>query len=767
MVTFELLLAKPIKDGRLNENAALLSHSLHTAEVFTTIFGNEKQPTRQGEKWMCFFKSDKRSIEFFRLMPLVCYLHDIGKANSGFQEAVRGKPDAQVIRHEHLSGLLLWLPEFCQWFQETELNHLAVISAIIGHHFRAKFEEFGELLNIDRQSFTLNLQQINSIYATTENIKGIRLPVLHTCQDQWCLENRTGWFNYSDLVKSLKNALYKYRRHLNRDDMENRLLMAMRSALIVSDSAASGLVREGKDIRRWLNSAFDHSQVLHGSAIAEKIINPRIIEIRRKKEFVWKDFQLSVDSLPAQTLMLASCGSGKTMAAWRWIKARADEHPSARVIFLYPTRGTSTEGFRDYVSWAPETDAALLHGTSEFELDGMFDDVLDIRTGKEFIKEDRLFALCFWQRRIFSATVDQFLGFMQNIYRSVCLLPLLSDSIIVIDEVHSFDQSLFSALKRFLQTFDIPVLCMTASLPKNRQDDLKQCGLMMYPADKDQFEDLQKSASILRYDVREIKSEDEAREIAIKSFSEGQKVLWVVNAIKRCQALSMALKALCYHSRFKLIDRRLHHDNVITAFQANNAVLAVTTQVCEMSLDMDADLLITEIAPVTSLIQRMGRCNRNAQPGQNKTGSVYIYSPENINPYSAEDMRGSIEFCRHIAGKKVSQSYLEELLEKFGPIEVEPEKYASFLECGPWAASGEKPLRDENDFTVQAVLDTDIDEFLRMKEAGKSTAGLIIPIPKQFAQYDSRIGACMAAPGSRYSSDYGFLGNLAGEIKNE
>ena len=39
----------------------------------------------------------------------------------------------------------------------------------------------------------------------------------------------------------------------------------------------------------------------------------------------------------------------------------------------------------------------------------------------------RLYALGFWTRRIFSATVDQFLSFLQYGYGSVCLLPLLAD----------------------------------------------------------------------------------------------------------------------------------------------------------------------------------------------------------------------------------------------------------------------------------------------------------------------------------------------------
>jgi CRISPR-associated endonuclease/helicase Cas3 len=55
------------------------------------------------------------------------------------------------------------------------------------------------------------------------------------------------------------------------------------------------------------------------------------------------------------------------------------------------------------------------------------------------------------------------------------------------------------------------------------------------------------------------------------------------------------IRVLSYHSRFKLRDRRDRHDDVVAAFkrpdgQGGSAVLGITTQVCELSLDLDCDL---------------------------------------------------------------------------------------------------------------------------------------------------------------------------------
>ena len=60
----------------------------------------------------------------------------------------------------------------------------------------------------------------------------------------------------------------------------------------------------------------------------------------------------------------------------------------------------------------------------------------------------------------------------------------------MVDEVHSFDKALFSALKQLLEMFNLPVLCMTATLPKQRQKELAELGLTIFPQETSAFADL-------------------------------------------------------------------------------------------------------------------------------------------------------------------------------------------------------------------------------------------------------------------------------------
>ena len=331
-----------------------------------------------------------------------------------------------------------------------------------------------------------------------------------------------------------------------------------------------------------------------------------------------------------------------------------------------------------------------MHGTADYDLDEMFS-AEDPRTGKMFNGTDpRLFALRHWPKRIFSATVDQFFAFMSYGYGPMCLLPLLADSIIVVDEVHSFDRAMFSALLGFLKAFDVPVLCMTATLPKPRQHDLVEAGLLLSNPKPD---DLRAIADAPRYQVSRI-DEDEADQKVRYAVSAGKRVLWVVNQVARAQQMVNQLRGIdvpliCYHSRFKLEDRVRRHRDTLNAIKAGQpAAIAISTQVCEMSLDIDTDLLITEECPITSFIQRMGRCRRGRDELAAKgPGEVFVYKPAKENVYSNDDLAGLADFLGELTKRNaVSQSDLESGLERFGPKTADAPKLNSFLTSGAYAA---------------------------------------------------------------------------------
>ena len=467
--------------------------------------------------------------------------------------------------------------------------------------------------------------------------------------------------------------------------------------------------------------------------------------------------------------MLSPCGSGKTLAAWLWIREQLRRRPAARIIFLYPTRATATEGFRGYGSWAGGDDAALLHGTSDYDLEGLFQNPSDPRTEQSFLPQQTLFALSYWNRRVLTATVDKFLSFLNCNYASVCLLPLLADSVLVIDEVHSFDASMFKSLERLLTDFDVPVLCMTATLPQDRVRTLVgEIGLQSFPDDPTAYPDLQSQSSAPRYRLMRASGQLDPIDLALQAAADGRKVLWVANTVRRAQGFAIALLnrrpagVHCYHSRFRLSDRRDRHRDAVDLFAQPGGRILVSTQVCEMSLDLDADLLITELAPVPALIQRMGRCCRHALKPGDSAGEVLLLDPPSPMPYSSEDMTQARQFFRDELTRTgpISQLELGERLSRLAANQPHASGgLVGFLDGGMYAMAADESFRDTDEFTVDAILDSDLGTFLQLRDAkDPRSRGLLCPVPRPMASTDARLPVGIhVAPSRLYNPLLGFL----------
>jgi CRISPR-associated endonuclease/helicase Cas3 len=80
-------------------------------------------------------------------------------------------------------------------------------------------------------------------------------------------------------------------------------------------------------------------------------------------------------------------------------------------------------------------------------------------------------------------------------------------------------------------------------------------------------------------------------------------------------------KCMLLHARFTLRDRKNKEEKVD---QAEPGAILIATQIVEVSLDISYDVLITEIAPVDALVQRMGRVNRRGE--QTIPAPVVIYT---------------------------------------------------------------------------------------------------------------------------------------------
>lgn len=128
-----------------------------------------------------------------------------------------------------------------------------------------------------------------------------------------------------------------------------------------------------------------------------------------------------------------------------------------------------------------------------------------------------------------------------------------------------------------------------------------------------------------RLDISTTNAKSVAKQIAetaVERHAEGTRTLIVLNRVDRAQGVFKQLakltessgspSAVLLHSRFRPRDRS-HHLDAALAEPAGRGTIVVSTQVVEAGVDLSSRTLVTETAPFSSIVQRLGRCNRSGE----------------------------------------------------------------------------------------------------------------------------------------------------------
>jgi CRISPR-associated endonuclease/helicase Cas3 len=411
-----------------------------------------------------------------------------------------------------------------------------------------------------------------------------------------------------------------------------------------------------------------------------------------------------------------------------------------------------------------EADATLLHSRSELDLE----DMLETYEADAFERILRIESLAAWDIPVVICTADQVLGLIQNNRRALFSAPAIVNGAFVFDEIHQYDDRLFGALLRFVDAFrGVPILLMTASLPRPRlqaiQKILEQEGksleIIAGPADLE---------NIPRYELQGLVTAP-PWDLVRQSLDKNEKVLWVANTVDRAvnvakigEARGLSL-VLPYHSRYRYSDRIQRHKAVVNAFKPNHPgpVLAVTTQVCEVSLDLSADLLVTDLAPVPALIQRMGRLNRRITPDfQGKPRPAIFLDCDDPLPYDMRELENAKKWLRMLGSGALSQAALAAAFEKIMQDKFVPPVQSAWLDEGPF--SRPVPLREPG-VTLAIIRHEDerlcLDRNRRplSKEIARHTIPMTLNAVIRELNDWKRLGSALVAPSGRvnYSELWG------------
>mgnify|MGYP000669201659 CR=1 FL=1 len=224
------------------------------------------------------------------------------------------------------------------------------------------------------------------------------------------------------------------------------------------------------------------------------------------------------------------------------------------------------------------------------------------------------------------------------------------NSLNVFDEVHLFLNEekagkvvryFFTTIKALLKT-QTPIVLMSATLPQNVLNALGRVGdfeIVEYSSDKDKdFRNEKLSIDLKTKLIDDIQIPEIVKE---ENFD---KVLIVVNTVKRAVKVYEKLSdynPILLHSRFRQKDR----EDKVSELLNKNKWVCVSTQVVEAGVDISADVLITDVCPASSLIQRSGRVARYTD----EYGEMYIVKDVEAKPYS----EGLVEqTCSFLSNRK-------------------------------------------------------------------------------------------------------------------
>jgi CRISPR-associated endonuclease/helicase Cas3 len=403
--------------------------------------------------------------------------------------------------------------------------------------------------------------------------------------------------------------------------------------------------------------------------------------------------QLALQSDAELIVVESATGSGKTEAAL----ALAEQWGATKCLqgayLALPTMATSNSLFRRVRDWV----AGMLGGRIEFHL--LHGHALLNPDYEALLNEPHLAAISegasasggevaasSWftgrKRGLLApfavGTVDQALLSVLDARHQFLRLYGLANKVLVLDEIHAYDtytSTLIERLLRWARAMGCRVVLLSATLPSSKLRSLvaawsgggaglptelprlPRCTLV--GADSVRVEPLPDAGcSRPAIQVRRIASDqDRIADNVVTNLHDRGCAACICNTVKGAQQLYTALKSslggehvTLIHAQMQLGERLRREKRILADFGPNSQErpelhVVIGTQVLEQSLDVDFDLMFSELAPVDLILQRIGRLHRHERhyrPAHLSQPCLLLEEPESEN--GRPIFRGSDKF---------------------------------------------------------------------------------------------------------------------------
>ena len=535
------------------------------------------------------------------MLELACLYHDIGKINISFQKRVMGGKEPQIVPHGLYSLCFLEADDLCDKIydkylelekdentaEEQAINFVTVVAnAIAYHHERDISNEVSEIIKNNLESLREQLKEFKYDKIKISKVEEIAPDFF-----------RIGTRLMPSKIKSQNEIFKKY--------------ILVKGLLNRIDYASSA----GEEIQVERKNDF----------LLDKLEN--MLENWKKKnpQSDWNKLQkYMIKKRDKNVIAIAQTGMGKTEAGLLWIG-------DTKGFFILPLKTAINSIYNrvttEIVKEKIEDRVGLLHSeTKDIYLKDFSNN--DLEVYYESTKQLSLpLTIC---------TLDQIFDFVYRYKGFEPKLATLSYSKIVLDEIQMYSPDLLAYIikgLKYITELGGKFAILTATFPEIVKDLLSSQGIEFEISENFTKPDLN-----LRHNVKVIEKLIDT-DFILSKFQKN-KILVICNTVKEAQRVYTELKEKIsdkklinlFHSKFIKRDRAIKESEILKLGNKNNKDFGIwiATQVVEASLDIDFDILITELSDLSGLFQRMGRCYRNRPLLDDETNCFVFTGDEKV-----------------------------------------------------------------------------------------------------------------------------------------
>lgn len=677
-----LLMWAKTDDCQLSDYHPLIFHAIDTATVAEELLFNRISPAKR-EFAKGLFESGNENCNL-KFLIFLTSLHDIGKASPGFQaKNINRKTELEKVgfkfsevqiqkkdqRHNFVSEKWVKLRLQSVLGVEIKKETLQGISKAIGGHHGvfsqplqlATYTE--KMIGTDnwedaRQTIANNLRQLIFKDVLPGQI-AINKEVKSLVFQYWF----TGFITLSDWLASIPE-FFPYAIHNKKAEYK-----APAEYLLESRKKAA-IALEKSGFRKWEHKSelAPFRNIFHG-------FEPRVQQTE-----ILKAVYQEADKQPCLIIAEAPMGIGKTEMAFYCAEILNQKAEQTGIYIGMPTQATSNQmflRFRDFLdirlAGSDTPKLRLLHSASDLFLrnstalcsaDGIAND--DPQSQDAIISANDWFKPK--KRGLLSdfavGTIDQLLISTLNTKHNYLRFYGLNNKTVILDEIHAYDVYMSDLLSKFLEwasKLRINIIMLSATLPGFKRNQFVKAftgaeigSEQKYPRFTVASNKLILSLPFTPPETKPINlyQFEGADETKLLQFihteaSKGACIAVICNTVGKAQKFYRHFKendpagkvpALLLHSRFTA-NKRNSLENDVTGFFGNKGkrpekMVLFATQIIEQSLDIDFDIMVTELAPVDLLIQRLGRLHRFSATKRNETflyPTAYWFNSDNCD----------------------------------------------------------------------------------------------------------------------------------------